>query len=160
MTISNPTSTSATEAAEQHSCLGPEWRESVGMLMAEVSRLFRAAFAEALVDSALTFAQAKALIYVARFEGARQVDLADKAELQPMTMARLIDDLVQQQLVERRVCPDDRRAYRIYLRPEAVNELQLIRQCGDLVQQQAMQGLDKNQMVQILQQMRHNLLQN
>jgi len=146
------------EVSNQAYCLRPEWRESVAMLMAEISRLFRGAFAAELGNDSLTFAQAKALIYVARFEGVRQVDLADKAELQPMTMARLIDDLVQLQLVERRRCPDDRRAYRIYLLPQAEAELKRIRQCGERIQLKALQGVDKTQLVSVLQLMRQNLL--
>ncbi|MFC4655384.1 MULTISPECIES: MarR family winged helix-turn-helix transcriptional regulator [Rheinheimera] len=147
-----------------HSCLDglqhrPEWRDSVGLLIAELGRLFRVSFAEELGQGSLTFAQAKALIGVARMEGARQVDLAQRAELQPMTMARLIDELVQLQLVERRPCTQDRRAYRIYLLPAAEAELLNIRQCGERIQQKALQGLDKTQVLPLLHLMRQNMLE-
>ncbi|MGF2234636.1 MarR family winged helix-turn-helix transcriptional regulator, partial [Bordetella pertussis] len=43
------------------------------------------------------------------------VDLADVLELQPISLVRLLDRLVEQGLLERRHDPKDRRANRVYL---------------------------------------------
>jgi MarR family transcriptional regulator, transcriptional regulator for hemolysin len=50
-------------------------------------------------------------------EGLSQVDLADVLELQPISLVRLLDRLVEHGLVERRHDPRDRRANRLFLTP-------------------------------------------
>jgi MarR family transcriptional regulator, transcriptional regulator for hemolysin len=47
--------------------------------------------------------------------GLSQVDLADVLELQPISLVRLLDRLVEHGLVERRHDPRDRRANRLFL---------------------------------------------
>src|SRR4051812_9261819 len=89
--------------------------DTLGFLLADVSRLMRRAFQQRLEGSSLTLAQARALIYVSRHEGVRQIDLADLLEIQPITLARLIDQLAAAGLVERRPDPTDRRAYQVFL---------------------------------------------
>src|ERR1700747_2122991 len=48
-------------------------------------------------------------------EGLSQVDLADVLELQPISLVRLLDRLVEHGLVERQHDPDARRAHRVFL---------------------------------------------
>ena len=48
-------------------------------------------------------------------EGLSQVDLADVLELQPISLVRLLDRLVEHGLVQRRSDPRDRRANRLFL---------------------------------------------
>ena len=50
-------------------------------------------------------------------EGLSQVDLADVLELQPISLVRLLDRLVEHGLVERKHDPRDRRANRLFLTP-------------------------------------------
>jgi MarR family transcriptional regulator, transcriptional regulator for hemolysin len=50
-------------------------------------------------------------------EGLSQVDLADVLELQPISLVRLLDRLVEHGLVQRRSDPRDRRANRLFLTP-------------------------------------------
>jgi DNA-binding MarR family transcriptional regulator len=75
----------------------------------------------------------------------RQIDLADAMELQPITLARLIDQLAAAGLVERRADPADRRAYRVYLLPAAQNELATIEREAATIRARALQGLDATQ---------------
>lgn len=63
-------------------------------------------------------------------------------EIQPISLARLIDQLQQQQLVERRADPTDRRAYRLHTTPTAQDPPQKIRQIGAVIYEQMMDGLD------------------
>ena len=46
-----------------------------------------------------------------------QVDLAEVLELQPISLVRLLDRLVEHGLLERRHDPKDRRANRLFLTP-------------------------------------------
>jgi MarR family transcriptional regulator, transcriptional regulator for hemolysin len=48
-------------------------------------------------------------------EGLSQVDLADVLELQPISLVRLLDRLVEHGLLERRHDPRDRRTNRLFL---------------------------------------------
>lgn len=134
--------------------------DNLGFLIADVSRLLRRSFEQSLEGSTLTLAQARALVYVARREGCRQVELADLLEVQPITLARLIDQLVAAGLVERRADPSDRRAYRLFLTAAAAPQLQAIEQTAALIRGEALAGLDDDQvagMLAALRQVRSNL---
>lgn len=134
--------------------------EGLGFLLADVSRLMRQAFRQHLEGSSLTLSQARALVYVARHEGVRQIDLADMLDIQPITLARLVDQLSGAGLVERRPDPADRRAYRIFLKPAAASHLDAIKEVGTTVQARALRGLDPKEAataLRVLGQMRDNL---
>lgn len=120
----------------------------------------RRAFQQQFAGNTLTLAQARALVYVSRHEGVRQVDLADLLEVQPITLARLIDQLVADGLVERRPDPNDRRAYQVYLTAVAAPQLTAIEQVATAIRQDALQGLDDSEaalVMQALKKMRNNL---
>jgi MarR family transcriptional regulator for hemolysin len=55
------------------------------------------------------------IVSIAEQEGLSQVDLADVLELQPISLVRLLDRLVEHGLLERRHDPRDRRANRLFL---------------------------------------------
>ena len=134
--------------------------DSLGFLLADVSRLLRRTFEQSLEGSTLTLAQARALVYVARREGCRQVELAELLEVQPITLARLLDQLAEAGLVERRADPQDRRAYRVFLTPAAAPQLAAIEQAAARIRAAALVGLDDRQidgLLVALRQMRDNL---
>ena len=122
-------------------------RDGLGFLLADVSRLMRREFAQRMDGrlSILTFAQARALVHLSRSEGLRQVELANLLEVQPITLARLIDQLDAHGLVERRADPDDRRAHRLFLTPAARPHLDAIREVVASVRVDALRGIDAAQ---------------
>jgi DNA-binding MarR family transcriptional regulator len=133
---------------------------NLGFMLADVSRLMRRAFQQRIRERDLTLAQARALVYVQRNEGARQIDLAEILEVQPITLTRLIDYLAERGLVERRPDPDDRRAYRVFLTPAAAPYLAAIEEVAAKVRADALRGVDKQQtaaMLRGLARMRDNL---
>jgi len=135
-------------------------QDSLGFLLADVSRLMRRAFQQRSVNSALSLAQARALVYVSRHEGIRQVELAELLDIQPITLARLIDQLAQAELVERRSDPSDRRAYQLFLKPAAAPHLVAIAEVAAGIQADALRDLDEQQAATVflaLRKMRHNL---
>lgn len=93
--------------------------ESLGFLVNDVSRLMRRNYNRRAQGLGLSLAQWRALAFLSRKEGVKQVTLADSLEVQPITLARLIDRLEEAGLVTRRPDPDDRRAIRLYLTPQA-----------------------------------------
>jgi DNA-binding MarR family transcriptional regulator len=116
--------------------------DRLGFLVADVSRAMRRAFQRRIEGSSLTLAQARVLVYVSRNQGVRQVDLADLLEVQPMTLARQIDQLADAGLVERRPDPVDRRAYRIHPTAAAAPHLAAIDQVIVAIRKEAARGLD------------------
>lgn len=140
----------------------PKADDGIGFLIVDVSRLMRRRFAEQLkaISVTLTLAQARALVYIARREGLRQVELAALLEIQPITLARVIDQLAGAGLVERRADAVDRRAYQLYLRPAARPQLALIARATEKVRLRAVEGLQKRDaaaLIAALQKVRGNL---
>jgi DNA-binding MarR family transcriptional regulator len=89
-------------------------RELVAQLV-ESSRLLRNYIDNRAKERGTTRAQWIVLFRLREQEGLSQVDLADVLELQPISLVRLLDRLVEQGLLERRHDPKDRRANRLYL---------------------------------------------
>lgn len=120
-------------------------QESLGFLLADVTRLMRNAFHQRIKSQGLTLAQARALTRVSRNQGLRQVELAEQLEIKPITLARLIDQLARHGVVERRPDPADRRAYRLYLTAGAKPYLTAIEQVVGQLRDEALRGLSQEQ---------------
>jgi MarR family transcriptional regulator, transcriptional regulator for hemolysin len=89
-------------------------RQLVSQLV-ESSRLLRNFIDHRAKSRGTTRAQWIVLFRLREQEGLSQVDLADVLELQPISLVRLLDRLVEHGLVERRNDPKDRRANRLFL---------------------------------------------
>lgn len=89
-------------------------RQLVSQLV-ESSRLLRNYIDHRAKARGSTRAQWIVLFRLRQQEGLSQVDLADVLELQPISLVRLLDRLVEHGLLERRHDPKDRRANRLFL---------------------------------------------
>jgi MarR family transcriptional regulator for hemolysin len=89
-------------------------RQLVAQLV-ESSRLLRNYIDHRAKGRGSTRAQWIVLFRLRQQEGLSQVDLADVLELQPISLVRLLDRLVEHGLLERRHDPKDRRANRLFL---------------------------------------------
>jgi DNA-binding MarR family transcriptional regulator len=98
----------------------------------------------------LTRAQWQALAYLQRHEGINQSGLAELLELEPITIARLLDRMEEAGLVERRADPADRRARRLFLTGRARPMLERGRVLGDEVRAEAFMGLDAAERASLL----------
>ena len=83
--------------------------------LVESSRLLRNFIDHRAKNRGTTRAQWIVLFRLRQQEGLSQVDLADVLELQPISLVRLLDRLVEHDLLERRHDPKDRRANRLFL---------------------------------------------
>jgi MarR family transcriptional regulator for hemolysin len=83
--------------------------------LVESSRLLRNYIDHRAKGRGTTRAQWIVLFRLRQQEGLSQVDLADVLELQPISLVRLLDRLVEHGLLERRPDPKDRRANRLFL---------------------------------------------
>lgn len=133
---------------------------SLGFLISDTKRLTGKLFAGYLTDYPLTLAQGRALLGVARYQGIRQVELAEYMDIQPITLARMIDQLAEIGYVERRPDPKDRRAFQLFLLPAATPTIKFFANKSREFQQQALAGLTESQIETLftgLNQVRKNL---
>ena len=110
----------------------------------------RRAFEKKFAGSFLTMAQARVLVYVSRCEGIRQIDLAELLDVQPITLTRLIDQLVSGGVLERRADPKDRRAFQLYLLPPAKAHLAAIEQVTRSIREEALAGFTERQVTDLV----------
>ena len=109
--------------------------------LVETSRLLRNYIDHRAKSRGTTRAQWIVLFRLRDQEGLSQVDLADVLELQPISLVRLLDRLVEHGLVERRSDPRDRRANRLFLTPagrQLANDLDSLR---DAIATDVLQGV-------------------
>lgn len=134
---------------------------NLGLLVHDVARLMRANFHRRVQPLGLTQAQWRALFHMSRHEGINQVALAEILEIQPITVARLIDRLEAAGWAERRLDPADRRAFRLYVTAEAQPVLEQIRVLAADTREEAMSGLgqkEREQLLDLLAVTKNNLL--
>ena len=93
--------------------------DDFGFLIHDVARLLRKNFNRRVQSFGLTQEQCRVILHLSRNEGIQQVGLAELLEIKPITLARLLDKLQENNLIERRLNPADRRAFRLYLTSEA-----------------------------------------
>ena len=132
----------------------------LGFILSDTARLMRRNFNRQVQSLNLTQAQWQILVLLGRHEGLRQVQLADALELQPISIARLIDRMQVAGWVERRPDPNDRRAVRLFLTEQANPILDQMRQHSALMHEQALEGIDATdqaELLQLLLQIRENL---
>jgi MarR family transcriptional regulator for hemolysin len=85
----------------------------------DVARLMRTRFDQRARGWGMTRAQCVTLMKLEHQPGLSQTELAALLEVEPITVARLIDRLEASGMVERRADPLDRRMHRLHLLPAA-----------------------------------------
>jgi MarR family transcriptional regulator for hemolysin len=88
-------------------------------LLHDVARLLRHEADRRARTHGMTRAQWVILFWLARQPGLSQKELSEILEVEPITVARLIDRLEARGMVERRPDPKDRRIWRLHLLPPA-----------------------------------------
>lgn len=128
--------------------------------MVDSARLFRRAMDAEMRDLGITGLQWRIIARLLREPGQRQVQLAEYLEVEPITLSRMLDRLVESDLVERRADPSDRRARLIYLTSRADPLIAKLKNRAETVVEQSMSGLsdsDRNNLADLLEQVRCNL---
>jgi MarR family transcriptional regulator, transcriptional regulator for hemolysin len=93
-------------------------RREILFQLSDVARFMRTHIDQRAREHGMTRAQWAVLTRLQRREGMTQAEMAEALEVQPITALRLLDRLCEQQLVERRPHPRDRRANCLYLTPK------------------------------------------
>ena len=103
-----------------------DFQRDLLFLLHDVARLLRVDADKRARAHGMTRAQWGILIWLERQPGLSQKELAEILEVEPITVARLIDRLEARGMVERRPDPKDRRIWRLHLCPPAIPVLREI----------------------------------
>jgi len=121
--------------------------DNLGFLIVDSARLLRAAFERRITQAGLglTPGEARALMNIASVDGSRQLDIATRMGVEPMTLCAYLDKLQAIGLIERQQCSADRRAKRINLTSTSEEMIASIRKELNVIIAQATDGLDNEQ---------------
>ena len=90
--------------------------------LGETSRIMRRYYDRGVAALGVTTAQWRVLLRLAREPGLKQVELAERMDVEPITACRIVDRLEEAGLVERLRDPEDRRAWRLELTGKALRK--------------------------------------
>jgi MarR family transcriptional regulator, transcriptional regulator for hemolysin len=121
-----------------------------GFLLRDVHRLYAKHFERYAREIELTLPQCKVLGHLSRNEGISQARLAELTDTDPMTLVRTLDRMQQDQWIERRPDPEDRRAHRLYLREAAKPIMARMWKLADQARQEALSALSVAEREQLL----------
>jgi MarR family transcriptional regulator for hemolysin len=122
-------------AAAMHRC-GHAWRMAIN---------------EAMAPLKLTHLQCAVLHLVTETSGQRQTELADHMGIEGPSLVRVLDGLEREGWVERRPCPRDRRAKRVFVKEGSADRIAQVFETMRATHEKAVAGLSTEQKVQLVQ---------
>jgi DNA-binding MarR family transcriptional regulator len=131
-----------------------------GFLLKDLSRRYVTRFEARAEAIALTLPQCKALVRLEKSEGASQKELAQLADVDAMSMVRIVDHMERDRLIERRLDPADRRARRLYLTDKGRALLEEIWRLAEATREEAFAGIeraDRDRFMDLLEHMHANV---
>jgi DNA-binding MarR family transcriptional regulator len=135
--------------------------QNFGFILNNVSRLYVKRFETLANQLPLTLSQCKALNHLARNQGISQTRLADIADIEPMTLVRILDRMELDGWIERRTDPVDRRARALYLTSDATPILERVGRVTAQIRGEVLAGLsagERDQLMSLLEQVHRNML--
>lgn len=120
-----------------------QFQRDLLFLLHDVARLLRVDADKRARAHDMTRAQWGILIWLERQPGISQKELSELLDVEPITVARLIDRLEGRGMVERRPDPKDRRIWRLHLRPAAFPVLREIDAQRAKITRTLTQGIDR-----------------
>ena len=115
--------------------------DSLGPLLHDAARLMHRRFEQQTADMGLSSAQWRLLIHVLREDGITQARLAEKLEIEPISVSRLLDRMEQAGWVRRIPHPTDRRVRQIVATEAAEAVGTRLKTSAESVYQEALSGL-------------------
>lgn len=133
---------------------------NLGFLLHDVARLMRKRFEQHARGLGLTRSQWQVLAYLSRNEGINQTGLADLLDIEPITLSRIVDRLVETGFVDRTSHASDRRVWCLRLTEAARPKLKQVRQLGEKTRCETLAGVseaDCERLIKTLVALRSNL---
>lgn len=121
-----------------------------GFLIKNLERLYTRRFEALAQQRSLTLPQCKALYFLARNQGISQKRLAELAEIEPMTLVRILDRMEADGWIERRPDPVDRRARSLCITAGAAPVLEQMEKLSAQMRSEALHGLSADERVQLM----------
>lgn len=121
----------------------------IGFLLADNSRLARWAFDRQVREIGVTGPQARLLLLLNRFAGENQSFYAERLEVEPITLCRMVDRLEEGGLIERRRDPADRRAWRLHLTAKSRQTIEKLQQRVDSLVEEMLDGLSRTEQAEL-----------
>lgn len=112
------------------------------VLLHDLARMLRTRFDQRAREHGATRAQWLILARLDRQPGLSQNELAGICEVEPISIARLVDKLEARGLVERRPDPTDRRIWRLHNSPAAKPIIEQIKHYREAINEELLQGID------------------
>lgn len=115
------------------------------VLMHDIARLTRRNFERKARSLGLTRSQWMVIGIVRRFPGIKQAELAERMDVQPITVGRLIDRMEKDGWIERKADPRDRRAKRLHLTKRVQAIASQIRNMALVTRKDALAGITQSE---------------
>jgi MarR family transcriptional regulator for hemolysin len=135
---------------------------NIGALIHDVARLIKRRFERDARHTGLpvTRLQARAVLYIARNEGASQAAIATMLDIEPIALVRMLDRLHEEGLVERRPHSTDRRVRTLWLTAAGWAVVDRILAINQVIREEACAGISpalREALMQALGHMKANL---
>ena len=114
--------------------------------IAETSHAMRRFYDRRVAQLGVTRAQWRVIAILGHNPGMKQVELADRLDVEPISTCRIIDRLEEAGLVERQRDPLDRRAWRLSLTAKAEPIRARLSELAEEMSQEAFFGLSEQQL--------------
>ncbi len=137
-----------------------DFERAFGFVLHETARLLSKRFDQKARAIGLTRAQCSVLFRLSMQEGMNQARLAELMEMEPISLARLVDRMEQAGWIERRADPADKRARRLYMTAKAKPVYERMIAVGLETRGEALAGIsqaDRDRIVDLLIRVRRNL---
>jgi DNA-binding MarR family transcriptional regulator len=134
--------------------------ELLGYLLFDIARHLRRHFDSSVRDLGLTQSQWRVIVYLSRSEGISQTALADRLEIKPITLTRILDRMASAGWIVRRPSPQDRRAVQLFLTPKVSPLLAILSERATVTRRIAFAGVPEStrrQLIAALETMKQNL---
>lgn len=109
--------------------------------IAETSHAMRRFYDRRVAELGVTRAQWRVIAILGHNPGMKQVELADRLDVEPISTCRIIDRLEEAGLVERQRDPNDRRAWRLTLTAKAEPVRDRLRELAEEMSIEAFAGI-------------------
>lgn len=128
--------------------------QGLGLLLHDAARALRKGFEARMEGHGLSSAQWRLLALACRDPGVSQAQLADRLDIEPISVSRLIDRMAAAGWIERCADPNDRRVRRVLPTEKALAAFQDIAKTADAVYAEALSGLSETQTQTLIQGLR------
>ncbi|SRR5581483_2509664 len=122
----------------------PSPKREMAFLINDLARMLKTHVDQQARRYGMTRAQWAVLARLGRAEGLKQSDLAESLDIQPITLTRLVDRLCDNGLIERRSDPNDRRAKRLFLTPQARPLMERLAVLGEAIMDDVLAGISES----------------